>query len=58
MAEKGKAAVFQGPGKGYEIQEFDVPDPEPDAILIKISLGGVCGSDLPFWRGDSAVFAA
>ena len=58
MAEKGKAAVFQGPGKGYEIQEFDVPEPEPDAILIKISLGGVCGSDLHFWRGDSAAFAA
>ena len=57
MAEKGKAAVFQGPGKGYEIQEFDVPDPEPDAILIKIALGGVCGSDLHFWRGDSAAFA-
>ena len=58
MAEKGRAAVFQGPGKGYEIQEFDVPDPEPDAILIKIALGGVCGSDLHFWRGDSPAFAA
>ena len=57
MAEKGKAAVFQGPGKGYEIQEFDVPDPEPDAIVIKVSMGGVCGSDLHFWRGDSPAFA-
>ena len=58
MAEKGKAAVFQGPGKGYEIQEFDIPDPEPEAILIKVSMGGVCGSDLHFWRGDSPAFAA
>ncbi len=58
MAEKGKAAVFQGPGKGYEIQEFDVPDPDPDAILIKITMGGVCGTDLHFWRGDSPMFAA
>ncbi len=57
MAEQGKAAVFQGPGKGYEIQSFDIPDPEPDAIVIKISMGGVCGSDLHFWRGDSPAFA-
>ena len=57
MAEQGKAAVFQGSGKGYEIQSFDIPDPEPDAIVIKISMGGVCGSDLHFWRGDSPAFA-
>jgi threonine dehydrogenase-like Zn-dependent dehydrogenase len=58
MAEKGKAAVFLGPGKGYEIQEFDVPSPEPDAIVIKVSMGGICGSDLHIWRGDSPVFQA
>ena len=58
MADTGKAAVFLGPGKGYEIREFDVPDPEPDAIVIKISMSGVCGSDLHIWRGDSPVFQA
>ncbi len=58
MAEKGKAAVLKGLGEGYEIKEFDVPDPEPGAILIKISMGGVCGSDLHIWRGDSPLFAA
>lgn len=58
MAGKGKAAVLLGAGKGFEIQEFDVPDPEPDAIVMKITMGGVCGSDLHIWRGDSPVFAA
>ena len=58
MAEQGKAAVFLGPGKGYELKEFDVTDPEPDAAVIKISMAGVCGSDLHIWRGDSPVFAA
>jgi len=58
MGGKGKAAVFQGPGKGYELQEFDVPDPEPDAIVIGVSMAGICGSDLHIWRGDSPVFAA
>jgi D-arabinose 1-dehydrogenase-like Zn-dependent alcohol dehydrogenase len=54
----GKAAVFLGPGKGYEIQEFEVPAPEPDAIVVRVTMGGICGSDLHFWRGDSPVFAA
>jgi len=58
MAEQGKAAVFLGPGKGYEMREFDIPDPEPDAIVIKVSMGGICGSDLHIWRGDSPVFGA
>ncbi len=52
----GKAAIFQGPGKGYEIREMEAPDPEPGAILIKVAMAGVCGSDLHFWRGDSPLF--
>ena len=28
----GKAAVFLGPGKGYEIQEYEVPTPEPGGL--------------------------
>jgi threonine dehydrogenase-like Zn-dependent dehydrogenase len=58
MAETGRAAVFLGPGKGYEIQEFEVPTPEPGGIVIKVSMGGICGSDLHIWRGDSPMFAA
>jgi D-arabinose 1-dehydrogenase-like Zn-dependent alcohol dehydrogenase len=54
----GKAAVLLGPGKGYEIQEFEVPAPEPEGVVIKVSMGGICGSDLHIWRGDSPLFAA
>jgi D-arabinose 1-dehydrogenase-like Zn-dependent alcohol dehydrogenase len=54
----GKAAVLVGPGKGYEIQEFEVPAPEPGGVVIKVSMGGICGSDLHIWRGDSPLFAA
>src|SRR2546425_4810526 len=50
---KGKAAVFLGPGKPFEIRELPLPDVEPDAVLIRISLANVCGSDLHFWRGDA-----
>ena len=58
MAEQAAAAVFLGPGKGYEIQQFDIPDPDPEAIVVKVSMAGVCGSDLHIWRGDSPVFQA
>jgi threonine dehydrogenase-like Zn-dependent dehydrogenase len=49
----GKAAVFFGPGKPFEIRDVRVPDVEPDAVLIKVSLANICGSDLHFWRGDA-----
>jgi threonine dehydrogenase-like Zn-dependent dehydrogenase len=50
---KGKAAVFHGPGKAFEIREVPVPEVEPDAVLIRVALANVCGSDLHFWRGDA-----
>ncbi len=49
----GKAAVFFGPGKPFEIREVTLPEVEPDAVLIRVSLANVCGSDLHFWRGDA-----
>jgi len=49
----GKAAVFFGPGKPFEIRELPLPDVEPDAVLVRVSLANVCGSDLHFWRGDA-----
>src|SRR5262245_66505065 len=52
MAERGRLAVFHGTGKPFEIREYPVPDPEPGAMLIKISLANVCGSDMHYWRGE------
>jgi len=49
----GKAAVFFGPGRPFEIREFALPEVEPEAVLIRVSLANVCGSDLHFWRGDA-----
>jgi threonine dehydrogenase-like Zn-dependent dehydrogenase len=53
MATTGKAAVFFGPGKPFEFREIAIPEIEPDAVLVKVSLANVCGSDLHFWRGDA-----
>ena len=41
MATTGKAAVFFGPGKPFEIRDVKLPDIEPDAVLIKVSLANV-----------------
>ena len=50
---QGKAAVFFGPGKPFEIRQVPIPEVEPDAVLIRVALANVCGSDLHFWRGDA-----
>ena len=49
---KGRVVVFTEVGKPFEIREYDVPDPEPGAILLKITQAGVCGSDLHTYRGE------
>jgi threonine dehydrogenase-like Zn-dependent dehydrogenase len=51
----GKAAVFHGPGKPFELREVALPELEPDAVLVRVSLANICGSDLHFWRGDAAL---
>lgn len=35
-----------------EIREYPVVDPEPGAIVVKMTLANVCGSDLHQWRGE------
>ena len=52
MAETGKAAVYTDFGQPFEIQEIPLPEVEPDAILVKVTTAGICGSDLHIWRGD------
>jgi threonine dehydrogenase-like Zn-dependent dehydrogenase len=52
MAETGRLAAFLGTGKPFEIREYPVPEPEPGALLVKIGLANICGSDLHYWRGE------
>jgi threonine dehydrogenase-like Zn-dependent dehydrogenase len=52
MGETARLAVFHGTGKPFEIREYPVPEPEPGAILIRVALANVCGSDLHYWRGE------
>lgn len=49
----GKAAVFTGVGEPMEVREFPLADPEPGAIIVRVTLANVCGSDLHIWRGHA-----
>jgi len=53
MATSGRAAVFLGAGKGFAIRDIPIPEIEDEAVLVRITRAGICGSDLHFWRGDS-----
>jgi threonine dehydrogenase-like Zn-dependent dehydrogenase len=50
---RGRAAVFHGPGNPFELRELPLPELEPEAVLIRVALANICGSDLHFWRGDA-----
>jgi threonine dehydrogenase-like Zn-dependent dehydrogenase len=52
MATTGRAAIFHGLGQPFEIKDYPVPEPEPGAAVVRITLANVCGSDLHTWRGD------
>jgi D-arabinose 1-dehydrogenase-like Zn-dependent alcohol dehydrogenase len=57
MGEKGRAAIYKGLGQPMEIKEYPVPEPEPGAILIRVTRANICGSDIHIWRGDIDIAA-
>lgn len=36
------------------IEELPEPDPRPDEAVVEIAFGGICGSDLHYWRHGAA----
>lgn len=52
MANTGRAVVLEEVGGPLVIRNFDVPEPEPGAALVRITMSNVCGSDLHVWRGE------
>lgn len=51
-----RAAVMEAPGQ-LSVRVFDVPDPEPGAVVMKVSLSGICGTDKHTFRGESKQYA-
>ena len=47
-----RATVIAEYNKPYEIQEFNIPKIKPKAILVKIQMAGVCGTDVHQLAGE------
>jgi threonine dehydrogenase-like Zn-dependent dehydrogenase len=45
-----------GPGE-IEVQQFDRPEPEAGAVLMRVSLSGICGTDKHTFRGETIQYA-
>jgi len=48
----GRVVAFSNVGEKFKIEEVQVPDPEPGAAVVRVTMAGICGSDLHMWRGD------
>jgi len=51
----GQIAILRNTRGPWEFQRYPLPDPEPGAILVRISYANVCGSDLHRWRGEMPI---
>ncbi|MFZ5534043.1 MAG: zinc-binding dehydrogenase [Pseudomonadota bacterium] len=52
MSATGRVALFRGPRQPFDIVEMPVPEPRPGAVLVRVRIANICGSDLHAWRGD------
>ena len=46
---KGRVAALVGPDK-VSVKEFDVPEPEPGAVLAKVRRANLCGSEVHIYH--------
>jgi len=51
-----RAAVMSAPGE-IAVRRFPSPEPEPGALLMRVSLSGVCGTDKHTFRGETLQYA-
>ena len=54
--DKVKSVVMTAPGK-VEVQEFPWPkDLEPGALIAKVEMAGICGTDKHAFDGDNILY--
>ena len=51
----GRIAILTKDHGPWQLERYPLPDPEPGAILVRISYANVCGSDLHWWRGEGVI---
>ena len=52
MPHDSLAAVFNGPGQGFELRRLAKPALGPDQMLVRVTCCTVCGSDLHTYAGE------
>jgi threonine dehydrogenase-like Zn-dependent dehydrogenase len=53
---EARAAVVSAPGK-VAVERFPLPEPGPGAVLLKMRLSGICGTDKHTFRGENLQYA-
>lgn len=52
MSNKMRALVKAKPEPGLWMERVDVPQPEPDEVLIRVKKSAICGTDFHIWKWD------
>ena len=50
---KGRAAIFTEQLKPFAFRELELPEVDPDGLIVQIALANVCGSDVHAWEGKT-----
>ena len=50
---KGRAAIFTEKLKPLDLREIELPEVDPDGLIVQITLANVCGSDVHAWEGKT-----
>jgi threonine dehydrogenase-like Zn-dependent dehydrogenase len=50
---KGRAAFFTEKLKPFEFREIELPEADPDGLIVRITLANICGSDVHAWEGKT-----
>ncbi|MDX6622982.1 MAG: hypothetical protein QOE75_914 [Solirubrobacterales bacterium] len=51
---KNRLVFLNGEEHGLEIVEAMRPRPGPGEVLVRVEIGGVCGTDVHYWTGQAA----
>jgi threonine dehydrogenase-like Zn-dependent dehydrogenase len=52
MPTMARGAVLRAFNEPLTLEEAPVPDPEPGALVARIDLGGICGTDVHLYHGN------
>ncbi|MFI0464310.1 hypothetical protein ACH347_09555 [Saccharopolyspora sp. 5N102] len=56
MASSATTAVVAHGADDVRVEQIAVPTPGPGEAVVAVAYGGICGSDLHYWRHVLLVF--